>query len=224
MTLRTPRALALALLLGAAGCADNYASIEMFAICAAPNADDCTFDATCDTVLVSARPYVITYVQGATGTYANRLELLIQFNNQLLPNGDESSGRANTHDAFINGYDLSYDGLYGAFVAEWTFDANGTVPAGGSTVLAVPVIPEEVMPTIAAYIPSGGAGAVTVEIVARGFYGNDQPFETGPWPIAIDVVNGTYVVGAGCVAPEVEVACPGYGQTGTTACIDPTAE
>lgn len=223
-------ALLLALLaVAAAGCErDNDASIEVFTICAPPeDAASCGTDGTCERVLASPRPAVFVTVTplNGTGAVTNQLEMFVQVNNQLLPNDDPALGRVNTND-FIGGeYLLSFRGLPG--LSDVVYPANFTVPADASQTPVIPLIPASTMLQIRPAL-NGTAGApVIVELRIRGELRDGTEIETGPFEVAVDVINANFDANDPSVctgADELPVGfCPNAGQTASVACEAPPA-
>lgn len=192
------RLLALLLLAsGAAGCVDDRASVEIFAICTMT--DDCTFANECDAQFMGA----IYYTTGGA-----MLQLPMEIHNQVPNNEDLGSGRVNSNDAHITGGTVVYEGaaVAGVMPGDWSFFTNATIPAGGSSLAWV-------------YLASGGipAGAYTANLKLSGYFDNGNDFETGPFPIGL--LAGTF--GSFCPTGTVD-ACPGTGAVqNVAACVTP---
>ncbi len=192
-----------------AGCAKNGVSVELSTLCAPPDdATSCSFAATCDA------QYIGPVMIDTSATYM--LWLIVQVNNQLPNNFDATVGRANTHDAFIQRFDVTFDTSYA--VPPVTNYVDFTVPAAGSAVVSVYPVDA---PAAAVLGASAGAGALTVvaEVVAKGIFADQSTFETAPMKIPIQVCNGcigvpTCATGTPAVCPPnvgqapLSVACP----------------
>lgn len=189
------RLLALGLLLGAAGCVDDRASLEIYGICAMT--DDCTFGAACDV-------YHMGTVDFATG--GSMLMVAFELHNQLPNNADLASGRVNSNDAHVDGGSVEFK-VDGTVVSTWGFlTGNSVIPADGTglvwTYLAPSTLP---------------VGVYTAELTLTGYYDNGNDFETGPFPVGLRVfAAGT----TWCPLGTVDV-CPGTGDQGVVACEAP---
>lgn len=225
--MKTPlAAFPLFLALGLSGCADNHASIEMFGLCAPPeDAEVCGMAGTCDAFIASARPFV--FLRNSLGS-PNGLELFTEVHNQMPPNDDASAGRVNTNDAIITGYELDFETLNYTREA-YFYPANFPVAAGGTFTPVIKLIPEEIgleMSTRLAAAAGTDPGPFTTVVGVRlkGHLLDGAEFETGTFPIAVDVFNATFP-GHACPPGEIFVgACPNDAQTASIACIeDPNA-
>lgn len=186
----------LILTFGAAGCVDDRASVEIYALCGMP--ENCTFSGSCDVGYIGA-------VYFAPGTAM--LQLAFEMHNQLPNNMDLQTGRVNSNDAHITGGTVTYSGTAtaGIMPGDWSFFTVGTVPADGTSV-------------IWAYVASAGipAGEYRAELTLSGYFDNGNDFETGPFPIGLLV--GAFAFG--CTGTEVDV-CPGTGAQSVYACAEP---
>jgi hypothetical protein len=207
---------ALLALLASAGCVDNWASVEPFAVCAPPeDAEVCAQAGECE-LLLSASPWMSTLLGGLP----NSLWLWIQFNNQLANNADPSAGRVNTNDFQALEMDLEYSGA-GAATSVFGIPVSFTVPAGGSFAPLLQVIRETQASQFLATIPMGATGTVVVDVTVRGRFVGGNDLEIGPFQVVADVWNGDPGF-AGCLDPaDVLVACPKEGQTATYDCVTP---
>ncbi len=190
--MRTRLAVAAAALLGAlataSGCADNNASVQVQMICQ-PTAD-CIFTNGCDTQFTGFP----TYDPGlATG---DLLTVFLQVANQLPNNADRSAGRVNTNGAHVDEIATELEGAVGG---TQSFGANGYIPAGGRSVVAVPVV--------VGTAPLAATGEVLARVRVRGFYDDGSRFETAEFPITI-------VVCADCLSSMCAGAptCPEDGE------------
>jgi hypothetical protein len=220
--MKTPlAAFTCALALVASGCtAENIQTIAMEALCAPPeDAKVCaTSSGKCDVFLASARPWFATQWDGFT----NGFEMFTQVLNQAPNNADASSGRVNTNDAIITGYELDFSSaLYNR--AGYFYPANFSVPAAGAFSPVIKYIPEEISMEMASVLPAGMTPVpVVVGVRLRGHLLDGKEFTTGTFTIAVDVYN----VNVGdpiCPTPgDVFVAaCPNGGQTASIACETP---
>lgn len=200
-----------------AGCADDRASIEIFGICAPPaDAAVCGGTAPCDRYLASDRPFVYVTVGGLT----NRLEEFIQINNQVPNNENLDVGRVNTNDFIAEEYVFNFQGVPG--VSEVRHPANFTVAAGGVFSPVVPIIPEAAMLQLRAALGAVPQALVVVEMKVRGHLVGGHEIESGPFDIAVDVVNQDFPGFACPNATDVVTAvCPNNGQTASITCEAP---
>lgn len=165
-----------ALAVAFSGCAeDNDASITMRAICMPT--DDCTFSSTCDAQYIGYPTVDVAVTQS--------LWLFLEVANQLPNNADAALFRSNTNDAQITEAVIEYERVALPRVA---VGSAFLVPANGSAVISVQVIPES--------LGAGAvlAGAAPVEAIAnvrlRGRYVHGDDFETGEFPVAIRICSG----------------------------------
>jgi hypothetical protein len=209
------RTLATLLLVAAAGCSvDNNASVRISAVCYPPTPSDtggCAYSATCDAVWLSNLAVDTTYVP--TG---GTLYWPLQVDNQR-PANSTPDGATNTATAFITGYKIAYTSSTVSIPQVTLEDTTRTVPANGSTVLSVPIVPVSVATLLGA--TAGLLAEVRAEIRATGHYGDGTTFETGPFSVQVNVVNGGWL-GATCADPLQHVTgyCPQPGQSSTFAC------
>jgi len=206
MNARTLASLALLL---AAGCGlDNFASVQFFEICYPPAPTDgvCLYPSSCTNTLLG-RPRV-----DVAGAFS--FELPIQINNQLKSNADSSTGRANTNDAHIEKYTITYEVPGGvAFAVPGSVSlANDTVPTDGNTVVLVEALPNVTILQLAS-LPFPTTTTIVAAVVASGRYDSGDSFETGTYRIALDVCNGclsTIPVTSLCTGTTVfNGGCPG---------------
>jgi hypothetical protein len=182
--LRSIIAAALAALLAA--CADNNASVQWVAICLPPD-DDCVFSDTCDAQSIG-EVWIDTLE-------SNLLWLTVQFDNNRPSNEIVEQGQLNTADAYIQGYDVEFEGV-GLSVPASSYDVPSyIVPAAGSAVVSVFV-------PVLALGPAGGT-YVTALVRTRGVYGDGSGFETAAVEIPM-------IVCSGCIGPP---GCPAATPT-----------
>jgi hypothetical protein len=209
------RTLATLLLVAAAGCSvDNNASVRISAVCYPPTPSEtgaCAYSATCDAVWLSNLAVDTTYVP--TG---GTLYWPLQVDNQR-PGNATPDGATNTATAFITGYKIVYSSSTVSIPEVTLEDTTRTVPASGSTVLSVPIVPVSVATLLGA--TAGLLAEVRAEIRATGHYGDGTTFETGPFSVQVNVVNGGWL-GATCADPLQHVTgyCPQPGQSSIFAC------
>jgi hypothetical protein len=196
------------------GCIDNDASVRLFGLCfpPTPTTAGCAYPATCDSLLLGD----LTVDLGFTG---GTFVLPVQVDNQR-PSNAARDGGTETATAWIEEYKVTYATSNGA-VADITFPAPARHPveAAGSTVVVVPFVPAIRGGDMLALIPAGGVLDVSAELRARGHYGDETSFETGPFKITFTVTDGTYG-GFACADPTQSFlgACPQEGQTAVYAC------
>lgn len=191
-----------ALAMASGGCiVDNHASIEFFAVCSPPAPDTsngaCLYPASCETVALGTFTADVSFVTEAVAP--------IELRNQLPNNADLSIGRVNTNDAFIQRWLVGLGGL------EFVVNANTTVPAAGSTVALVPLLPAAAVSLLA-----GSGGQVVASVRAAGRYADDRTFETGPYEVPVDFCTGCYVPP---ICTTAVIACPQEGQSGFYDCL-----
>jgi hypothetical protein len=207
--------IALLLAATAAGCAvENNYSVVISSVCypPTPTTSGCSYPATCSATLVG-NPWVDTTYALTGGT----LYLPFQIDNQRPDNAAGREGGVNTADARVTGFKLKYFSNVVAIPAlsvDWT---TLTVPSIGSAVTLIPVVPLAVAAQLAA--SPGLRTDIRVEIRATGTYNDGQKFESGPFSMVVDVLNG---VGSGVFCPTTTPTlvgvCPQAGQTAVPLC------
>jgi len=225
-------ALALALALGAGGCTDNHATVQIFAICGPPSdAATCTTTGACETLL-AGRPWVVTqYIAGPPIVY-NSLDLYVQVDNQLPDNSDPTAGRVNTNNAVIERILFSFqiqDYTVGGIppvvaVPVLDYPFAQTVPTASSTTPLVPIIPREIMTGLDGLLSGDddGYALVLADVAFAGHLEDGTNFETAAHTFAVEVYYGFAVLPDCPKAGEDVVAiCPHAGQTASIACEAP---
>jgi hypothetical protein len=216
-----PRNLAALILVAAAGCTvDNNASVRISNTCSppAPSGGACTYSATCDSVWMGSLWVDTSYVGAPADPSDGTLDWPFEFQNQRDPNNDRSGG-TNTATAFITGYKIHYVVLLGpagtSIPDVRVEDSSRTVEPGTSAVIMIPVIPRNVATLL-------GVGAllatVRAEIRAVGTYADGQEFETGPYSVVVDIVNGRGLYYGCPAATPLLSLCPKAGQSATPIC------
>jgi hypothetical protein len=218
MNARTITAL---LVLAAAGCTvDNNASVRISNTCAppAPSGGACTYSATCDSVWMSNLWVDTSYVGAPADPRDGTLEWPFEVQNQRESTSN-NDGSTNTATAFITGYKIHYLILLGpagtSIPDVRVEDSSRTVQPGGSTVISIPVIPRN----IATLLGVGPLLAtVRAEIRAVGTYADGQEFETGPYSVVVDIVNGRGLYYGCPAATPLLSLCPKAGQSAMATC------
>ncbi len=187
--------LAAAALLGAlagpGGCAENSASVQTQMICMPTTS--CEFSATCDAQYIGYP----TLDKSTSGDGV--LWLFLQVANNTPNNGDLGVGRTNTNDAHIDEIYVEYEGAMGG---SQTFGAAFDVPAGGTAV-------------VSARFALGGslAGEVVAHLRFRGYFDDRTRFETGDFPITIQVcASGCAPAASQTTCDPTKPYCPKDGQ------------
>jgi hypothetical protein len=198
--------LALGAAVGANGCVDNRASIQIQAICVPT--DDCTFAETCDAQYIGYP----TLDVGASA--ADRMWLVLQVENQLLDNGDPGTGKTNTNDAHVDETEIEYTGVA---LPTALVGSNYYVPAEGTAVISAEVIPDVLQAgaALGAIAPTAEPREIVATIRMRGYLDDGSRFETGGYPITIRVCTGCVgsVCGGGPTCPpdsdgQLPLSCP----------------
>lgn len=216
-----PRPLAAALLvLALAGCRDDLATIELFAICAPPDdAASCGTTGACEAVLASPRLEVLTSVNVGGVATVNQLEAFVQLNNQLPNNADVDLGRVNTNDFIGEAYLIHFRGVPG--LSDVVYPANFTVAAESSSTPVIPIIPSSTMIQLRGAIVDGTTALVIAEVRVRGHLIDGSEIETEAFDVAVNVTDSEFVP-AGCpTLGDVRFYCPNAGQTASTECVAP---
>jgi len=214
--MKTRTALASALALALAGCTDNHASVEIFAICAPPDdAAQCGTTGECGALLASPRLQVNTQESGLV----NELQAFIELRNQMPNNEDLDLGRVNTNDFVGEEYLLAFRGASG--LSGQVYPANFTVPAEGTSTPVVTLIPPATMAQLRTALPDNSTALVIVELRVRGRLVDGSPLETGVFEIAVDVTDANFLRDACPTAGDLRFYCPNAGQTSSTSCEAP---
>ncbi len=224
----------LAALAGALGCAPNHVSLELFGLCAPPAAvagQACQGPSGACSTYLAGRPHV--YLQyklpGMAAASYNQLELWLEVRNQLPNNADQTAGRVNTNDATVEQFVLEYSG---PISGTYTYPSTTTVAANSTTAVAVPLVPSDVaaamVPILMGTSTSDVAATVTVNVKLKGHLKDASTFETGAFPVAVDVSTAVWdptlaqynpcPTGQALVPPY---GCLGVGQTASYACAAP---
>jgi hypothetical protein len=215
------RPLAAALLaLALAGCRDDLATIELFAICAPPDdAEACGTTGSCEAVLASPRLQVFTSVTSGAITVVNQLEAFVQVNNQLPDNADRDLGRVNTNDFIGEAYLIHFRGVPG--LSDVVYPANFTVAAESSSTPVIPIIPQSTMIQLRGAMADDTTALVVAEVRIRGHFIDGSEIETESFDVAVDVTDSSFIP-AGCpTAGDLRFYCPNAGQTASTECKAP---
>jgi len=218
----TTRFIAVLLLAAATGCIDNYASLRISAACAPPAPSDtgaCVYSSSCESVWMANLWVDPSYAGIPPSPTDGTLYWPFQVDNQRPPNGDRD-GATNTATAFITGFRISYFSATVSIPDAVIEDTTRTVEAESSTVVGIPVMPSTVSSLLAI---ATLVADVRAEIRATGLYGDGTTFETGPFSVVVNVVNGA-VPGAFCPDPAAPVlvgVCPQLGQSAVYLCKAP---
>jgi hypothetical protein len=202
-----------------AGCIDSHDSVRLYAACSSPSPSatgGCTYGATCDAILIGGLEVDLAL----TG---NTFYMPIQADNQRPSNSDRAGG-TETATAWVDRYVVKYNlGALGAGSATIPGGASQPIPPAGSTVLMVPVFDALTGGVIANALTTPAPVLTSIEITAKGHYGDDSSFEAGPFLLNVTVCdNGTATSCASlpaCAAGTIPAACPQLGQTATPACL-----
>ncbi len=197
--------LALPVLALVSGCRDNRASVQIQAICAGTK--------TC-VVQQQVRRRRARYAEDRSRPSRTYLTLILQLENQTPDNSDEDLKRTNTNDAHVDEAVIEYSG---ALSGRTVFGAAGQVPANSTQVVSVDIIPASVG---ASRIAPLGPPAFPqfVEALAklrlRGYFDDGTRFETGEFPVTIEIMHRRRddlrrsVPARRSVARDVPVAAP----------------
>lgn len=196
--MKTSLTLLAALALALAGCEDNRASIQIQAVCAPT--DDCTFAATCDA------QYIGWPTLDLNASTSDSVAIFLEVENQLPNNANLGTGRLNTNDAHVDEAIVEYVGL-GEFIA----GTNINIPAAGSAVLQVEVIPTGHATELVAFV----GGEIVGNVRLGGYLDDGTRFETGDFPVTVRIC-------AGCLtACGVPTCPPGRDGQLPITCITP---
>jgi hypothetical protein len=196
--------LALLLSLGClAGCVKNNASVRVAHVCAIP--DNCAFSSGgCDTTYIGQIAIDLAVT--------NQMLLFLQVDNLLPNNGNPGTFKTNTNDAFIQEYEIEYEGFPGTFTGPVT--GSATVLAATSTVVSVDVVSPIAASQAVGFVPAGGLDAVA-KVRLKGVLADGSSFETGVYEVPFLACNGAGCANIAlptCTAPAVLSVCPNFGQ------------
>ncbi len=200
--------LALAVLAGASGCADN-ASVEVQAIC--NPTDDCTFAGKCDTQYIGYPTLDLETAVASRLPPNADLWLMLQVSNQLPNNASADRWRVNTNDAHVDTTTIEYEG---AKSGTQEIGSNYLVPANSTSVVSVKL-------NLTGAVATAVGAMVVAHVRLSGYFDDGTRFETGDFPIAV-------VVCAGCASEACGTGvstCPpnSEGQTPLTCGTPPPA-
>ena len=214
----------------ATGCGRaDRGSVRFEALCFPPTPDangNCPFTSgTCDAVLADGHLFVDLTTSGETKcpaplldpTQCMTLEYPIQIDNLRPNNSDNTVGRTNTNNAFIDRFDMRYEAP-GFATLSASVNQSVMVPAAGSTVAVVTLIPASAGKAIADALPAGPTEGV-IHVKAHGRYGDDTEFDTAEFSVPVAVSQG--VIGPfACADTTKKLAgvCPQQGQTAVALC------
>ena len=190
----------LAIALG--GCRDNRASVSVHGICTVTAA--CTFSGKCDAFL-AGNPAV-----DAVNSAGGLLTLFLEVENQLTDNSQAETFRTNTNDAHVDEIIVEYQGIA---LPRQVVGTQQRVPTAGTAVIGVDVVPASAAnaAVLAAYAPTTTPREMTAVIKFGGYFDDGSRFETGDFPVAVDVCSACIspcASGVACGAPgTIPAAC-----------------
>lgn len=209
------RALAVLLpLLALTGCADDNVSVQVYGQCSPP--DDCSFSSECDQYTLDRLRLDLARAQFYWA--------FVEVHNNTSVNDDEAAGRPNTHDAYVEEFEVEYEaptlpaGTALPTVTKRLESGPNIVPANGTSVVSVFPITTETGNIIRTRIAaSGGTHQVLAKVRLKGFLADQTRFETAQFPIPIQVCNGTDCTQEDCDPLTAGMqypldACPQVGQ------------
>jgi hypothetical protein len=133
----------------------------------------------------------------------------VQVGNQLLVDDDRAGG-ANSKDAWIEKYTISYASGQVAIPSVTVPITRHLVPASGKSVVIVPVVPVSVATFLSGALgTTPGPYEISAEIEAKGHLADGSAFTTGPFTMVFTASTGTYT------PPDPVALCNGGDPTGT---------
>jgi hypothetical protein len=189
--------LAVALAAAASSCTVKAPTVAFTTICAPPDGGSCTFSDTCDA------QYIGPSVMDVSVT--SQLWLAVEVHNQAVDNTDETIGRGNTQDAYLQKIDVSYSGAVA--IPATSTPMQQRVPAGGTAVLSIFPVPASAGLTNTSVL-AGSSAVVIAKVKGKGIFGDDTSFETPVYEIPVTICNG-------CLGP---MTCPDPTQTVVALC------
>jgi hypothetical protein len=175
-------------LLALVSCHQNGATVQIQGICGVP--DTCTFSGKCDAFELG-NPLI------DTGTASDKaLQTFMQFENQAPDNSQKDIYRTNTNDAHLDEAVVEYSG---AFSGKAVFGMRGDVPAGGTSVAEVDLVPHfvgTVLPNYTSY------EEVIATLRVRGHFDDGTSFETAEYPVTINLCSGCTPCPGSCQYPS----------------------
>lgn len=217
------RAILLALpLLVLAGCTvEERATIFIAEICGPPESKDAVCDALpdeCDTI-----PLGHIFVDVAV---APELTLYVEVDNQVPSNENVNEGRTNSNDAWLEEYEIEYEGLPIARRSGRLPGSSYHVPAGGTAVIHLPALDAVATSMLfmdPSFIPlSTGYVDAVAHVKLKGVNGYDASFKTATFDVAFRVCDGCFSLLVPCPPPKIPIICPHPGQwPADVDCFDP---
>lgn len=167
----------------AAGCKqEQYGTVQIFQVCDPPEPDNTT--GACEYPAGRCGKVPLGRI-GIDLALTDELFLGVEVHNQLLEN--ESDTQLDTHQAFIDGYEVSYAGPLAVPTIQSRIQS--VVAANGSSVIGIRLVEGHSAAALA-----GVVGGELVQMVANlsvfGHYGDGTTFETAPLPFGIEVCQG----------------------------------
>lgn len=203
---------------GAAACAENDASMQVYAVCTPPMPDAegaCTYPEKCATTIGGG-------VDADLALTGGTVYMPIQLNNRRAANADATTGHLDTATAWVDGFELSYEGL--AAAGGTVSVTSKPLPPGGSGVTVVPLIPAGAISstTLSAW-PSTETRSGKVFVRAKGHWADGGEWETSDnFQIPVRLCNGCTGAAPTCSDGSEQLACPQTGQTATYAACTST--
>ncbi len=196
--------------LGLGGCTDVRVPVQFYGLCGFPDA------LTCDPPAGKC----VKYQNGQLYLhYQSRdsLDMVAEFHNQRPNNADTDSGAVNTADAMITEYRYTFSASPPVRLAPLSLPYMTTpIGPGGTATVWVPVIPISTVAELRA--TAGYQGYISVEITARGQFGDGSTFEAKGITIPVWVIASApapYTCPDPAVTPTF---CPSEYQTHSVSC------
>jgi hypothetical protein len=197
------RLFAIAMAVAAGGCSVTAPTVAFTAVCAPPTATTCTFSATCDA------QYIGLNVMDVSVT--NQFWLVVEAHNQATDNSDANIGRVNTHNAYVQQIDVTYEGALA--IPGTSTRMQEMVPAEGTAVLSIFPVPAGAGLGPGS-VAAGTSAVVVAKVKAKGVFGDGTDFESPVFEVPVEVCNGCVGSAGGASGP---LACPA-GQTLAATC------
>ncbi len=205
--------LALALLCGCT--VQDRGSVQLTQLCFPPTPDSngaCAFSSGgCSAVLAGGHLFVDLVTTGDTLVYP------IQIDNQRQDNSDSASFMTNSNNATVERFEMRYEGT-GLAIPPASSSQTVFVPAAGSAIAVVDLLPPGAGAALAAALPAAST-EIVIKVSAHGRYSDDSKFDSADFAVPVSVTQlGGGVFACADTTKKLIGVCPQQGQTAVALC------
>jgi hypothetical protein len=215
-----------------AGCKQPQPTVALTSLCypPTPDTDGCVYPAACDQILAPGlikADLAVTNLRTGPHLYHDSVEWPIEIRNQSPSSASAEAGQVNTSDAHITAFEMTYASTALTLTSSSaTSNQEITVPAGGTTVAVVSLMPKAYGETLVDDVAASADTfyQVLVSVKAVGYLDNGITFETSEMQVPVWVCNGCWpsVNPPVCAtAGDVYLSCPQWGQYSAEKCVTP---